>query len=70
MWYSRIKIAVSKNEANRMIQDELASGRYDIKALTEPEHIKRALIAKYGSEENMLAAIDQAIDEIKKLDKM
>jgi hypothetical protein len=70
MWYSRIKIAVSKEEAERIIQQELESKTFVDPATDDENAIKSKLIEKYGSEENMIAAINEEVAKImSELDK-
>ena len=64
MWYSRIKIAVSKEEAERIIQQELESRTFVDPATDDENAIKSKLIEKYGSEENMVAAINDEVAKI------
>jgi hypothetical protein len=64
MWYSRIKIAVSKEEAERIIQQELESKTFVDPATDDENAIKAKLISKYGSEENMVAAINEEVAKI------
>ena len=64
MWYSRIKIAVSKEEAERIIQQELESRTFVDPATDDENSIKSKLIEKYGSEENMVTAINQEVSRI------
>ncbi len=64
MWYSRIKIAVSKEDAERIIQQELGSKTYVDPATDDENAIKQKLIEKYGSEENMVAAINEEVANI------
>jgi len=61
MWYSRIKTAISKQSAEDIIQSELRSGTYVDPATEDADVIKSKLIEKYGSEEAMLEAINNAI---------
>jgi len=59
MWY---KLAVSKEDAERIIKEDLASGNYDVEASSDLGFVRRKLIQKYGEDYN------QAInDQIKKL---
>lgn len=64
MWYSRIKIAISKQSAEDIIQSELKSGSYIDPATEDAGTIKRKLIEKYGSEEAMLEAINQTLAQM------
>ena len=64
MWYSRIKVAISKEDAENIIQQELASKSYVDPATDDENLIKRKLIEKYGSEENMVAAINEEVAKI------
>jgi hypothetical protein len=64
MWYSRIKIAVSKEEAERIIQQELDSKTFVDPATDDENFIKQKLIEKYGSEENMVATINEEVAKI------
>ena len=61
MWYSRTKTAISKQSAEDIIQSELRSGTYVDPATEDADIIKQKLIDKYGSEEDMLQAINEAI---------
>ena len=64
MWYSRIKLAISKEDAEQIIQQELDSKTYVDPATDDENSIKRKLIEKYGSEENMVAAINEEVARI------
>lgn len=64
MWYSRIKLAISKEDAENIIQQELASKSYVDPATDDENLIKRKLIEKYGSEENMVTAINEEVAKI------
>ena len=64
MWYSRINIAISKEEAEQIIQQELSSKTFVDPATDDENLIKQKLIEKYGSEENMVSAINQEVAEI------
>ena len=64
MWYSRIKVAVSKEEADKIIQQELESKTFVDPATDDENAIKSKLIGKYGSEENMVAAINEEVAKI------
>jgi len=64
MWYSRIKTAISKQNAEDIIQSELRSGTYVDPATEDADTIKSKLIEKYGSEEEMREAINNAIVQI------
>ena len=64
MWYSRIKLAISKQNAEDIIQSELRSGTYVNPATEDADIIKSKLIDKYGSEEEMQEAINNAIVQI------
>lgn len=66
MWYSRIKLAISKEDAEQIIQQELDSRTYVDPATDDENLIKRKLIEKYGSEENMVAAINEEVAKIMK----
>ena len=61
MWYSRIKVAISKQTAEDIIQSELRSGSYVDPSTDDADTIKRKLIEKYGSEEAMLNAINDTV---------
>ena len=61
MWYSRIKIAISKQTAEDIIQSELRSGSYVDPATDDADTIKSKLIEKYGSEEAMIEAINDTV---------
>jgi hypothetical protein len=64
MWYSFIKTSVSKEEAEQIIQQELDSKTFVDPATDDENLIKQKLIEKYGSEENMLAAINEEVTKI------
>lgn len=64
MWYSKIKIAVSKEEAEKIIQQELEFKTFVDPATDDENVIKSKLIEKYGSEENMVAAINEEVAKI------
>lgn len=64
MWYSFIKTSISKEEAERIIQQELDSKTFVDPATDDENTIKRKLIEKYGSEENMVAAINEEVTRI------
>jgi hypothetical protein len=64
MWFSRIKLAISKDEAERIIQQELDSKTFVDPATDDENSIKQKLIEKYGSEENMVTAINQEVSRI------
>ena len=64
MWYSRIKVAVSKEEADKIIQQELESKTFVDPATDDENVIKSKLIGKYGSEESMVAAINEEVAKI------
>ena len=53
MWYSFIKTSISKEDAERIIQQELDSKTYVDPSTDDENLIKQKLIEKYGSEENM-----------------
>ena len=61
MWYTRLKTAISKQSAEDIIQSELRSGTYVDPATEDANVIKSKLIEKYGSEEAMVQAINEAI---------
>ena len=61
MWYSRIKVAISKQTAEDIIQSELRSGSYVDPATDDADTIKSKLIEKYGSEEAMIEAINDTV---------
>jgi len=61
MWYSRIKVAISKQTAEDIIQSELISGSYVDPATDDADTIKSKLIEKYGSEEAMIEAINDTV---------
>lgn len=61
MWYTRLKTAISKQSAEDIIQSELRSGTYVDPATEDAGVIKSKLIEKYGSEEAMVQAINEAI---------
>ena len=64
MWYSRIKLAISKEDAERIIQQELDSKTFVDPATDDENTIKSKLIEKYGSEENMVSAINEEVANI------
>lgn len=64
MWYSFIKTSISKEDAERIIQQELDSKTFIDPATDDENLIKQKLIEKYGSEENMLAAINEEVSKI------
>jgi hypothetical protein len=64
MWYSFLKTSISKEEAERIIQQELDSKTFVDPATEDENAIKTKLIGKYGSEENMVAAINEEVANI------
>ena len=64
MWYSFIKTSISKEEAEKIIQQELDSKTFVDPATDDENSIKQKLIEKYGSEENMVTAINQEVAKI------
>ncbi len=64
MWYSRLKLAISKEEAERIIQQELSSRSFVDPATDDENIIKEKLIQKYGSEEEMVQAINSEVAKI------
>ena len=64
MWYSFIKTSISKEEAEKIIQQELDSKTFVDPATDDENSIKQKLIEKYGSEENMVTAINQEVSRI------
>jgi len=64
MWYSRLKLAISKDEAERIIQEELSSRSFVDPATDDENIIKQKLIDKYGSEEEMISAINSEVAKI------
>jgi hypothetical protein len=64
MWYSFIKTSISKEEAEKIIQQELDSKTFVDPATDDENSIKQKLIEKYGSEENMVAAINEEVAKI------
>ena len=64
MWYSFIKTSISKEEAEKIIQQELDSRTFVDLATDNENLIKQKLIEKYGSEENMVAAINEEVAKI------
>jgi hypothetical protein len=64
MWYSFIKTSISKEDAERIIQQELDSKTYVDPSTDDENLIKQKLIEKYGSEENMLAVINEEVAKI------
>ena len=61
MWY---KVAISKEDASRAIQQELLSGQYDNQANSESDSIKKQLMDKYG--EDYKQAIDEEISKLRR----
>jgi hypothetical protein len=64
MWYSRIKLAISKDEAEKIIQQELSSKSFVDPGTEDENLIKQKLIEKYGSEEEMVQAINSEVSKI------
>lgn len=64
MWYSFIKTSISKEEAEKIIQQELDSKTFVDPATDDENSIKQKLIEKYGSEENMVTTINQEVSRI------
>ena len=64
MWYTRLKLAISKEEAEKIIQQELSSRSFVDPATEDENIIKEKLIQKYGSEEEMVQAINSEIAKI------
>ncbi len=64
MWYTRLKLAISKEEAERIIQQELSSRSFVDPATDDENVIKEKLIQKYGSEEEMAEAINSEVAKI------
>jgi len=64
MWYSFLKTSISKEEAEKIIQQELDSKTFVDPATDDENSIKQKLIEKYGSEENMVTAINQEVSRI------
>lgn len=64
MWYSFIKTSISKEEAERIIQQELSARSFVDPATDDENVIKQKLIDKYGSEEEMVQAINQEVARI------
>ena len=64
MWYSFIKTSISKEEAEQIIQNELDSRTFVDPATDDENFIKQKLIEKYGSEEKMVAAINEEVSKI------
>ncbi len=64
MWYSFIKTSISKEEAERIIQEELRSRSFVDPATDDENIIKQKLIDKYGSEEEMVQAINSEVARI------
>ena len=61
MWYSFIKTSISKEEAEKIIQQELDSRTFVDLATDDENLIKQKLIEKYGSEEAMIEAINDTV---------
>ncbi len=64
MWYSFIKTSISKEEAEGIIQNELRSKQFVDPATDDENIIKEKLIQKYGSEEEMVQAINSEVSKI------
>jgi hypothetical protein len=64
MWYSFIKTSISKEEAEKIIQQELVSKSFVDPATDDENIIKQKLIEKYGSEEEMAQAINSEVSKI------
>jgi len=64
MWYSFIKTSISKEEAEGIIQTELRSKQFVDPATDDENIIKEKLIQKYGSEEEMVQAINSEVGKI------
>jgi len=64
MWYSFIKTSISKEEAEGIIQNELRSKQFVDPATEDENLIKEKLIQKYGSEEEMVQAINSEVRKI------
>jgi hypothetical protein len=64
MWYSRLKLAISKEEAEKIIQQELSSRSFIDPATDDENIIKEKLIQKYGSEEELVQAINSEVAKI------
>jgi len=64
MWYSFIKTSISKEEAEGIIQTELRSKQFVDPATDDENIIKEKLIQKYGSEEEMVQAINSEVNKI------
>jgi hypothetical protein len=64
MWYSFIKTSISKEEAEGIIQTELRSKQFVDPATDDENIIKEKLIQKYGSEEEMVQAINSEVSKI------
>lgn len=64
MWYSFIKTSISKKEAEQIIQQELDSRTFVDPATDDENLIKQKLIEKYGSEDNMISAINEEVAKI------
>jgi len=64
MWYSFIKTSISKEEAEKIIQEELSSRSFVDPATDDENIIKQKLIDKYGSEEEMVQVINSEISKI------
>ena len=64
MWYTRLKLAISKEEAEKIIQQELSSRSFIDPATDDENIIKEKLIQKYGSEEELVQAINSEVAKI------
>ncbi len=64
MWYSFIKTSISKEEAEGIIQTELRSKQFVDPATDDENIIKEKLIQKYGSEGEMIQAINSEVSKI------
>ncbi len=64
MWYSFIKTSISKEEAEGIIQNELRSKQFVDPATDDENIIKEKLIQKYGSEGEMVQAINSEVSKI------
>ncbi len=64
MWYSFIKTSISKEEAEGIIQTELRSKQFVDPATDDENIIKEKLIQKYGSEGEMVQAINSEVSKI------
>lgn len=63
MWYSFLKQAISRVDAENLIEQEIASLPTEV-SLYNVHEIKKYLLEKFGSEENITSAINKEISKI------